>query len=137
MMSTITRRGCLGLVLAGILTPLAFSDEAADALKALKGTWVTENDEAKWVFDGDKVKTTVNGNDYVSKAVIVNAKATPAMIDFEVKEGDQAGTTAFGIYKLEGENLSICIAVPGIATRPTEFTAKEGEIYVFKLKKKN
>ena len=137
MMNTITRRGCFGLILAGVLVPFTFADEAADALKALTGTWVTDNDEAKWVFDGDKVKTTVNGNEYVSKAVIVNAKGTPATIDFEVKEGDQAGMKALGIYKLEGDNLNICIAVPGVATRPTEFTAKEGEIYVFKLKKKN
>ncbi len=137
MRNAITRRTLALLALTSLMTfAPARADDAADALKALKGTWATENDEAKWSFDDDKVKTSVGGNDYVSKATVIDAKAKPVKIDFEVKEGDQAGATAYGIYKLEGEDLTICIAVPGITTRPTEFTAKEGETYVFKLKKK-
>ena len=137
MRNAITRRTLALLALTSLMTfAPARADEAADALKALKGTWATENDEAKWSFDDDKVKTSVGGNDYVSKATVTDAKAKPAKIDFEVKEGDQAGAVAYGIYKLEGEDLTICINVPGITTRPTEFTAKEGETYVFKLKKK-
>ena len=140
MMKAITRRTLALLALVGFMSLAPASglraDDAADALKAIQGTWATDNDEAKWSFENDKVKTSVGGNDYVSKAIVIDAKAKPAKIDFEVKEGDQAGATAYGIYKLEGEDLTICINVPGITTRPTEFTAKEGETYVFKLKKK-
>lgn len=136
MASMITRRVFLGLAVAALFVPTTFADEAADALKALQGTWATENDESKWTFDKDTVKTSIGGNDYVSKAIIVNAKSTPKQIDFEVKEGDAAGGTALGIYKLEGEELTICIAIPGVNARPTQFEAKEGELYVFKLKKK-
>ncbi len=121
---------------ASVLTSSAQADDATDVLKTLKGSWTTDDNEAKWSFDGDKVKTSVGGNDYVSKAIVIDAKAKPAKIDFEVKEGDQAGATAYGIYKLEGDDLTICIAVPGVNTRPTEFAAKEGEVYVFKLKRK-
>jgi len=108
--------------------------------KTLQGTWVSTPDnsqESRWVFEGKKVKSTAGGRDYVCQ-VTVDPKATPhATIDFRVTEGpdDSAGKTSRGIYKLEGDKLTICVTDPGEGSRPAEFKAVEEESYLFELKR--
>ena len=109
-------------------------------LKTLQGTWVSTADnaqESRWVFEGKKVNTTAGGRDYVCE-VTLDPKATPhPTIDFLVTEGadDSAGKTSRGIYKLEGDKLTICVTVPGEGSRPAEFKAVEEESYLFDLKR--
>ncbi len=109
-------------------------------LKRLQGTWVSTADnsqESRWVFEGKKVKSTAGGRDYVCQ-VTLDPKATPhKTIDFLVTEGadDSAGKTSRGIYKLEGDKLTICVADPGEGSRPAQFKAVEEEIYLFDLKR--
>ncbi len=109
------------------------------ALKALQGTWVTsENDnlEAKWVFKGEILETTVNGMDYVGK-IKLDDKAKPhATLDIALTEGpeDSKGKTAKAIYKLDGEKLVISVSVPG-HDRPKDFEPVPDEVYLFELKK--
>ena len=140
MPTPIARRLALAILATltlGVATAHA-ADEAADALKALAGTWNSPPDsalESTWTFEGETLKTTVNGADYVSK-VTVDPKAKPATIDLKIKEGpgDTAGETSKGIYKLEGDLLTICITGPGQGARPADFKEEEG-VYVFKVKK--
>ena len=63
---------------------------------------------------GREAETTVNGQDYVSK-VTIDPKASPRTVNFLLTEGpnDSAGRTVKGIYKIDGDKLSICIASPG------------------------
>jgi uncharacterized protein (TIGR03067 family) len=106
-------------------------------LKSLQGKWTTENEESTWEFDGEKMKATVNGQDYRCK-VTLNPKATPyPTLDFAITEGpgDTQGLMALGIYKLEGDSLTICVAIPGNNPRPTELKAVEDESHLFKLKR--
>jgi uncharacterized protein (TIGR03067 family) len=115
---------------------VALADDADDALKALKGTWVTdEGVDSTWTFEGQTVKATVNGLDYTCK-VKIDPKAKPATIDFVIDEGpeDSKGKTSKCIYKLEGGKLILCVSLPG-KDRPKEFEQNEGEAYVFELKK--
>jgi uncharacterized protein (TIGR03067 family) len=125
------------LVLGGAAArALAGDDTADDALKALKGTWVSdEGIESSWSFEGETLKATVNGLDYTCK-VKADAKAKPATIDLLIDEGpeDAKGKTSKCIYKLEGEKLILCVSLPG-KDRPKEFEQNEGESYVFELKK--
>jgi uncharacterized protein (TIGR03067 family) len=125
------------VVLGGAACVLAADDlSAADALKALKGTWVTdEGIESTWTFNGESLKASVNGVDYTCK-VKADPKAKPMTLDFLIDDGpeDAKGKTSKCIYKFEGEKLILCVSTPG-HDRPKEFEQTEGESYVFELKK--
>jgi uncharacterized protein (TIGR03067 family) len=109
-------------------------------LKKLQGTWARAGDEgpdSTWKFEGDTVKTAVNGNDYTS-TIKLDEKASPhATIDFTVKDGpgDVQGKTVKGIYKIDGSKLVLCIAMPGVESRPADFKSVEDEYILFELKK--
>lgn len=118
-----------GRALAGDETP-------ADALKTLKGTWVSEDPiDSTWTFEGDTLKAAVNGMDYTCK-VKADPKSRPATLDLAIEDGpeESKGKTSKCIYKLEGEKLILCVSLPG-KDRPKEFEQNEGESYVFELKK--
>ncbi len=109
-------------------------------LKRLQGTWVStaeNSQESRWVFEGKKANTTAAGRDYVCE-VTLDPKATPhPTIDYLVIEGPDVspGKTSRGIYKLEGDKLTICVTLPGAGARPAEFKAVEEEIHLFDLKR--
>ena len=74
-------------------------------------------------------KVVVKGNTLKIKfdsPFTLHEKKTPRQIDLEVKEGpaNEMGTWK-GIYELKGDNLKICISMPG-NDRPQEFTTREG-----------
>ena len=136
----------LGLALAAAIvigSGLRAEDKKADLsgdLKKLQGTWVSTPDnaqESRWVFEGNKSTTTAGGREYVCE-VKVDPKATPhPTIDFMVIEGedDAEGKTSLGIYKLEGDTLTLCVTLPDVGSRPTEFKTVEDETHLFNLKR--
>ncbi len=118
----------------------AFGDDKpqSELLKPLLGTWASEGDgiDAKWTFEGEKVKATVNGTDYTCK-VKIDSDAKPfSTLDFVIEDGpeDSKGKTSKCIYKLNGEKLTLCVSLPG-KDRPKEFAQTEDEAYLFELKK--
>jgi RNA polymerase sigma-70 factor (ECF subfamily) len=50
----------------------------------------------------------------------------PKTIDITPEEGDGKGQAVPGIYKLEGDTLTICFPCGAQMKRPTEFVSKEG-----------
>jgi len=114
--------------------------ELSGDLKAMQGMWVArteDNEGMRWAFEGKQVKTTVDNREYTSQATL-DPKATPhPTIDFKIIEGpdDSVGKTSRGIYKLDGDMLTICVSIPNGETRPTEFKLVEGESYLFELKR--
>ncbi|MFO0910775.1 MAG: TIGR03067 domain-containing protein [Isosphaeraceae bacterium] len=114
-------------------------DKVSGDLKKMQGTWVSDNDghDSKWAFDGENLKTTVGGQEYTS-TVKVDEKAEPhRAIDVTIKDGpaEAVGKVAKAIYKFDGERLILCVALPSVDTRPTDFKSVEGENFVFELKK--
>ena len=111
-------------------------------LKKMQGSWVRDGDEgldAKWVIEGDNLKSTVNNQQYTCKMTL-DPKATPhRSADITIKEGpgDSAGKLSKGIYKFDGEKLVFCVSIPGSDVRPAEFKMVENECFLFHLKKEN
>jgi uncharacterized protein (TIGR03067 family) len=123
----------------------AFAARADDAtpsgdLKKLQGAWSYTSgngEENRWVFEKDVLKSMVNGQRYVS-TVTLDPKAKPIpTIDFKVSEApdDTAGKTIAGIYEINGDSFKVCISLPGIDTRPTEFKRVEDMAIVIELKR--
>jgi uncharacterized protein (TIGR03067 family) len=127
----------VALIPGGATRAVAADDPSpADALKSLKGTWITdEGIDSTWTFDGESLKASVNGIDYTCK-VKADPKAKPMTLDFMIDEGpeDAKGKMSKCIYKFQGEKLILCVSMPG-KDRPKEFEQTEGESYVFELKK--
>jgi len=118
----------------------AWGDEKSQSelLKPFQGTWTSagEGIDATWTFEGEKVKATVAGMDYTCKAKL-DANAKPhRTIDLAIEEGPEEakGKTSKGLYKLDGEKLTLCVSAPG-KDRPKEFAQVEDEAYLFELKK--
>lgn len=113
---------------------------AEDSAKAFSGTWKTDGADgidATWTFDGEKLKAMVNGNEYKAEFK-VDEKAKPhATMDVTITEspdGDGGKKVGKAIYKLDGNKLTICVAMPG-NERPSEFKTIDEVQYNFELKK--
>jgi uncharacterized protein (TIGR03067 family) len=128
-------------VLAMLLAVDATADESSlsAGLKALQGTWVTDDTDpidARWQFKGENLEVVVNGIEYVGIVKLDEAAKPFGTMDISISEGpeDAKGKTGKGIYKLEGEKLIISVSVPG-SDRPKDFEPIPDEVYIFELKK--
>ena len=88
-------------------------------------------------------KRTVKGDTYVvtfedgegehaiSGKYTLDPTKTPKWIDAHVKDGGMKGKTMVGIYKIEDDVHTLCVAQPG-KDRPTAFDSKQGTLLVWK-----
>src|SRR5947209_7994926 len=81
------------------------------------GTSITFTADGKVLFKEGADKKAEEGT------YKIDAKKTPAELDIVPSLGDKAPTLV-GIYKIEGDTLSMCIAMGG--DRPKEFAAPAG-----------
>jgi uncharacterized protein (TIGR03067 family) len=137
------RHACRLVLLVGLLVigrgGVAVSRDAVeDELKRHQGTWAVTSS----IYDGRpapeevvrSIKRIVNDNHVVWKrdgksfagtTVQLDPVAEPKAIDVIPDGGRNRGERVLGIYKLDGDRLTICMAAPG-QPRPKEFQADKG-----------
>jgi uncharacterized protein (TIGR03067 family) len=120
-----------------------------DTASQLYGTWVMEEtaDEARlrevekrdgpyrYCFNRDGTWQVFQGAKEIAERrnFLFNAKADPPTIDFNTPPTPKNSSLVLGIYKIEGDSLTICCSYPD-RPRPAEF-AKAGGIYVHRLRR--
>ena len=135
----ITRRFAALAVVASLMATVVKAED--EGLKALSGTWVSDGADginAEWKFDGNKLNATVNGNLYKAEIKVESTAKPHATMDLTITESpENDGTNRVGkaIYKLDGNKLVICVAMPG-QNRPEEFATLDEVQYKFELDKK-
>jgi RNA polymerase sigma-70 factor (ECF subfamily) len=121
---------------------LLAADERDDAVRKerekLQGDWLPTSQESKgdgqekgklkkhtWVFEGDKltIKEEAKSREHTFK---IDPTMNPKTIDISDKRGDAVG---LGIYKLDGDTLTIALDKPN-SNRPTEFRTKKDSSHV-------
>jgi uncharacterized protein (TIGR03067 family) len=138
------------LLMLAMLAPQTRGESSNDA-QALQGTWV----EVSVMFNGAKVpdaklvgnSTTFKGSSYVhvygnefaeEGAFTLNPGTSPKQIDFLIQKGPNPGKRQQGIYKLDGDNLTVCVSHPDDSNRPAAFVTTAGSnrgLVVFKRKR--
>ena len=128
-------------ILAGPRPPAGADarDDLARELGRLAGTWAQVSHEENGVKNptgiARKVTLTFNGSRYTAKgdgrgddagAVELDLSKDPKTIDLAATSGPGKGQRLVGIYKLEGDVLTLCIASEPGGERPTKFAAPRG-----------
>jgi uncharacterized protein (TIGR03067 family) len=143
----------LGLIVglpAAFAAPTKEKEEKDDA-KKFAGDWTItawrqygndldqdQLDTAKWTVKDDKYTFEMSGNLEEGKLKIDSSKKTPT-VDLDITEGNCKGKGQPGIYKIDGDTITLCLAKPGGTDRPTDFTSTEDNqqiLIVMKRKKK-
>ena len=133
----------LAAIAAGLVFLVGAQDEAAikKDKELLKGLWKFESLEteqgkkddfgdATLKFDGDHLHFT-KGDERKKAEYTINPAGKPKEIDIKPEDKDQPMP---GVYRIEKDTLTICIAFAPGAARPNEFAAKETNV-VITLKK--
>jgi uncharacterized protein (TIGR03067 family) len=79
---------------------------------------------ARLKIDGDKHTVRV-GDDTMVGTHRLDPKEKPKTIDVTDTEGPFKGQTLQGIYRIRGNEFTVCFPAPG-KDRPTKFTTKSG-----------
>lgn len=146
--------GALGLVVALPLAVAAPNKEkdAKDDVKKFEGEWVVQSwrqygrdlspeqaETGRFTIKGDKYTFEITGNAEEGTIKIDPTAKTPTF-DLDITEGNDKGKKQPGIYKMEGDTVTLCLAAPGGTDRPKEFTSTEENMQilcVMKRKKKD
>jgi uncharacterized protein (TIGR03067 family) len=105
----------------------------------LEGTWIPvrieergtvkeEDDGHRLIFKGDEFTLKKGDQVFLKGKFKLDLAKKPRHIDMDVVEDASnkfTGQTGHGIYKLEKDELKLCVAEPG-NERPTEFAAPAG-----------
>jgi uncharacterized protein (TIGR03067 family) len=126
--------GLVAAPLAGLPAAPGPKDKEKDDLKKFEGDWVVKSweqrgqafpnlvDTATWKIKGDKYTLDMQG--MVEEGTIkLDAGKKPTAIDLDITAGNDKGKLQVGVYKIDGDTITMCLAWPAAADRPTDFTS--------------
>jgi uncharacterized protein (TIGR03067 family) len=127
------------LVLALTVAAPALKDRPNKAAD-LTGEWVVESSVAngrprpggkelqRYVFAADGTWTVYRGERKLNgdRAYRVDVAADPPAITLKYEPAEQDGREALGIYKVDGDTLTLCYTRTGSGRRPTAFESAPG-----------
>lgn len=112
-------------------------------LESLRGTWITTSlvsdgktlvdpkmpgkdaQPTRWSFEGNRWSVR-HGSAIVASGIFhVDPTKTPRTIDILDESGEVNEHTKLGIYRLEGDTYTCCLATPG-HPRPVTFSGEAG-----------
>src|SRR5258708_911478 len=118
-----------------------------EQLRALEGTWailrleidggtVPQEDmkSSRLLMDGDRFRFECPEGNYEG-VFNINVEAQPHQIEIEFVEGPEAGNWNFGIFRIEGDQLDLCLDVNGKPC-PAEFRAAPGSGHAYERLKR-
>jgi len=97
----------------------------------LEGNPFPEVKGVRFIFAADRL-TIVPPDENAEKfpkqtlSFTLHPEENPKSIDTTNLDGPDKGMTLAGIYKIEDDTLTVCIATEGGAARPKDFESKEG-----------
>jgi uncharacterized protein (TIGR03067 family) len=127
------------LLVPWCLSPAIADNKAAEAeLARQQGTWRTSSS----IYEGEEAPADVvrsitrtvekdhvvwkrDGKSFAGTRIELDPSRDPKAIDVIPDGGKDRGDRVLGIYKLEGDRLTICMAASG-KPRPKEFKADKG-----------
>jgi uncharacterized protein (TIGR03067 family) len=140
--------------LVAVLAVGLIAAETKDADKdKLQGTWILQSVERggkkteasdekaapqKLVIAGDQVTMSGGGQEFKAKVTLGKA-GKQGTIDMAGDDGPFKEKPLHGLYRLDGDDLRICVIEQNMSERPKEFGAKEGShqgVAFFKREKK-
>lgn len=80
--------------------------------------------DSRLLIDGDRFRMESPEATYEG-VLTIDVEAQPARIDIEFVEGPEAGNWSYGLYSLEGDQLTLCLGLTG-AQRPERFATSPG-----------
>jgi uncharacterized protein (TIGR03067 family) len=127
--------GILALSLLFVPTGQAPQDDVKKEFDKLQGNWAVTSmngqdlpaeAEVYLTFKDDKYEQWVSGSVQERGSIKIDNKTKPISIDLVITEGNDAGKTQPGVYELNGDTLSIGLAIAGNTARPS--TVAQGEL---------
>ncbi len=112
---------------------LGVDDAKKDDADAIKGKWAAVSIKQGGLPAPDELvksfKLSFDGKNYTNSAgdqseeggYTLDSSRSPKTIDFDVKTGNDKGKKQLGIYKLDGDKLTIAFSPPGSPDRPKSF----------------
>jgi uncharacterized protein (TIGR03067 family) len=109
---------------------LAVDDAKKDDADAIKGKWVAVSIKLRGMPAPDELvksfKFNLDGKNYINTAgdqseeggYTLDSTKSPKTIDFDIKTGMDKGKKQLGIYKLDGDKLTIVASPAGSTDRP-------------------
>jgi uncharacterized protein (TIGR03067 family) len=95
--------------------------------------------EFKFKFDDkDYTNTALGQSEKEEGGYTIDSSKTPKTIDFDIKTGNDKGKKQLGIYKLDGDKLTIVAASAGETERPKTLEPEpDAGLLVIVLKREN
>jgi uncharacterized protein (TIGR03067 family) len=78
----------------------------------------------KFSLDGKNYTNTIGTEAIEEGGYSIDASKMPKTIDFDIKKGPDAGKKQLGLYKIEGDKLTIAASQAGAAERPKALDAE-------------